>query len=145
MKNSVALLFLLACCSTLFVGCASGPRYSEMSASLPALPPDSGRIYFYRKSVMGAAVQPTVKLNGEAVGTAAPGGFFYVDRPAGNYTIETTTEVKRELGLTLDKGQQRYVRFNIALGFFIGHVYPELIEDEKGKKEIASCHYTGPR
>lgn len=39
--------------------------------------------------------------------------------------------------------QTRYVRLNISLGFFVGHVYPELIEPDIGEKEIQDCHYTG--
>ena len=100
-------------------------------------------MYFYRTTALGAGVQPAVKLNGEKIGTAKPQGFFYADRPAGNYEIETSTEVKRRLSLTLDKSQTRYVRLNMAMGFFVGHVYPELVDDQTGEKEIRGCKYTG--
>ena len=90
-----------------------------------------------------AAVQPDVKLNGEVVGTAVPNGFFYVDRPAGKYDILTTTEVDRKLSLTLDKGQTRYVRLGVSIGFFVGHVYPELVEPSVGAKEIQETQYSG--
>jgi Protein of unknown function (DUF2846) len=138
-------LLLIAGSSALMTGCASGPKYGEIKASFPALAPDNGRIYFYRIAELGAAVQPDVKLNGEVVGTAKPEGFFYVDRPPGNYTVETSTEVKRQLSLELDKNQTRYVRLNISLGFFVGHVYAELVEDAIGEKEITDCHYTGSK
>ena len=76
--------------------------------------------------------------------TAAPDGSFQIyNIPPGTYEVSTTTEVKRSLSLTLDKGQTRYVRFNIAIGFFVGHVYPELVENEVGEKEIAGCKYIG--
>jgi hypothetical protein len=106
------------------------------------VPADAGRIYFYRTAVMGAAIQPDVKVNGQAVGSAKPQGFFYIDRPAGEYKIETSTEVTRTLSLVLEKGQARYVRLNISLGFFAGHVFPELVEDAVGTKEIADCKLT---
>jgi hypothetical protein len=138
-------LFFIATCAALLTGCASGPRFNDVKATFPAVGPDNGRIFFYRDSVAGAAVQPSVKLNGEEIGTAKPKGFFYVDRAPGTYEVATTTEVKRSLSLTLDKGQTRYVRFNIAIGFFVGHVYPELVENEVGEKEIASCKYTGSK
>jgi hypothetical protein len=142
MKKTISLLFI-ASCAALMTGCASGPRFNDVKATFPAVGPDAGRIYFYRDSVAGAAVQPSVKLNDEEVGMAKPRGFFYVDRPPGTYEVSTTTEVKRSLSLTLDKGQTRYVRFNIAIGFFVGHVYPELVENEVGEKEIAGCKYIG--
>jgi hypothetical protein len=55
----------------------------------------------------------------------------------------TSTEVDRKLSLTLDKGEARFVRLNISMGFFAGHVYPELIDPVTGEKEIQDCRYTG--
>ena len=142
MKRILALL-TITCCASLLPGCATGPKFSEVKSSLPPLAQENGRMYFYRTTALGAGVQPAVKLNGEKIGTAKPQGFFYADRPAGNYEIETSTEVKRRLSLTLDKSQTRYVRLNMAMGFFVGHVYPELVDDQTGEKEIRGCKYTG--
>lgn len=127
-----------------FLGCAtSGPKYSELLPSIATPPPDTGRIYIYRTTALGAAVQPEVKLNGEVVGKAVPKGFFYVDKKPGSYEILTSTEVDRKLSLLLENAQTRYVRLNIAMGFFVGHVYPELIDSATAEKEIQDCHYTG--
>ena len=64
--------------ATLLAGCAtSGPKFSEMATSMSAAAkPGTGRIYFYRTAVLGAAVQPEVRLNGEVVGTAVPRGLL---------------------------------------------------------------------
>jgi hypothetical protein len=144
MKNIATYLACLAAV-VLATGCASGPKYSELCKSFPPLNPDQGRIFVYRTSALGAAVQPAVKLNDEQIGTAVPKGFFYVDRPAGQYEISTATEVKRTLSLLLDKGQTRFVRLAISMGFFVGHVYPELVDPDKAEKEIQDCGYTGPK
>ena len=124
-------------------GCATGPKYTDVAPNLSKLMPDNGRIYLYRTAVIGTAVQPEIKLNGEVIGKAVPNGFFYVDRKPGNYEIVTSTEVDRKLSLTLEKEQTRYVRLNISLGFFVGHVYPELVEPDVGAKEIQECSYVG--
>jgi len=130
--------------ATLLSGCAtSTPKHSEMAASMAAMPPDMGRIYFYRTILLGFAVQPAVRLNGEVVGKAVPNGFFYVDRPAGNYEVTTATEVERKLSFTLDAGQVRYVRLNISMGLFVGHVYGELVDEAQGRSEIVDMRYTG--
>lgn len=123
-------------------GCATGPKFTEIAPTFSQLSADKGRIYIYRTAIMGAAVQPEVKLNGEVIGKAVPGGFFYVDREPGNYEILTSTEVDRKLSFTLDEGQKRYVRLNISMGFFVGHVYPELIDPQTGEKEIQECSYS---
>lgn len=139
--SSFLFVFMLLFCLS---GCATnGPKFSEMASSLSMLQTDMGRIYFYRTALLGAAVQPDVKLNGEIIGSAVPNGFFYVDKPSGDYTIETSTEVDRRLSLILEPGQTRYVRLNISMGFFVGHVYPELVDNETGKEEIQDCRYIG--
>jgi hypothetical protein len=141
MKKLLALAAFVAI--ALLTGCASGPKFSEVKSTFPTLPADKGRIFFYRTSALGAALNPDVKLNGEVVGTAKAKGFFYTDCAPGNCTVDTSTEVTRRLTLQLEQGQTRYVRFNVSMGFFAGHVYPELVEDAAGQTEIEDCHYTG--
>ncbi|TAK94246.1 MAG: DUF2846 domain-containing protein [Verrucomicrobia bacterium] len=135
------VLVLPAIAAMLVTGCASGPRYNEVKASFPPLPAEKGRIFFYRTAVLGAGVQPSVKLNDTPVGSAKPKGFFYVDRPPGDYRVETSTEVSRRLSLTLEAGQTRYVRLNMAMGFFVGHVWPELVENATGELELVGCSF----
>ena len=124
-------------------GCASGMKYTEFQPKIPSLSQDTGRIFFYRPSALGAALRPDVMLNKEKVGEAIAHGFFYVDRPPGEYQVVTTTEVERKLSFVLEKGQSRYVRFSTSFGFFLGHVYGELVDPEVGMKEIQDCKYTG--
>ena len=143
MKRTFSLLFA-AGCAALMTGCASGPKYSELHSSEPAIASENARVYIYRAGhIGGSAVQPDVKLNDQVVGSATPGGYFFFDRPAGNYEVSTATEVKRSLSLTLDPAQECYVRLNIGMGFFVGHVWPELIVNQVAEKEIQNCHYTG--
>ena len=140
--------FLLSCfiaAVALLSGCATGPKFAEARNTLPTLAPEKGRLYIYRTAVMGAAVQPDVRVNGEVVGSAKPKGFFVVDRPAGEYKVSSSTEVTRTLSLTLEPGQTRYVRLNIAMGFFVGHVFPELVEPTVGEKELMKCSFTGAK
>jgi hypothetical protein len=124
-------------------GCASGPKFSNFKPSISSLAPGSGRIFMYRTSMLGFALQPDIMLNGEKIGKSITKGFFFIDRPAGAYELSTTTEVDRKLSLTLDRGQTRYVKFDVSMGFFAGHVYPELIESAIAEKEILECEYAG--
>jgi len=137
------LLFLLML-SFLLTACATtGPKFNELAPSISNLAPGMGRIFIYRTSVIGGLIQPEVKLNGEVIGRAVPKGFFYVDKKPGNYVITISTEVTRKLSLTLDEGQIRYVRLNVSMGFFVGHIYPELVEPQVAEKEIQNCRYIG--
>ena len=137
-------IILLGALGLLMMSCAtSGPKYSEMADSIPPLSGDNGRLYIYRITAFGPTVQPSVYLDGEVVGKAVPKGFFHVDCPPGIHRIATTTEVKRELTFYLDEGETRYVRLDVSVGFFVGHVYPDLIEKETAVSEIGDLHYIG--
>jgi hypothetical protein len=139
----------LRLCAALFLAilisaCATGPKMGEMKSSIPAVKPDQGRIYFYRSSSMfGAAIQPSIKLNGEEVGDSKPGGFFIVDQAPGAKEVSTTTEVEKKLTFKLDAGETRYVKTVIGLGLMVGRVYPELVDNATGQKEIEECSYIG--
>lgn len=144
MKNRSS--FCLIIISTiLLASCASGVPFTQLNPSLNPEIPNSGRIFFYRVTGLGgAAIQPDIIMNDETVGKSIPQGFFYLDRPAGEYTVATSTEVKRKVSFVLDEGQTRYIRFKISLGFFVGHVYGELVDPEEAQKEIEQCKYTPP-
>jgi hypothetical protein len=140
MRMFLSILFLgvLAFC---MIGCASGTKFTEFQSSIEPLTADVGRIYFYRTAVVGAAVQPDVVLNDEKVGKAVPQGFWYLDRPPGEYQVVTTTETKRTLSFTLEAGQTRYVKLDISMGVVLGQVHGVLVDKEKALEELKGCKY----
>lgn len=143
MNQRPARLLAVMLAIVALAGCASGPKYAEVADSFATLDPSQGRIYIYRTTALGAAIQPQVLLDDTVVGKAVPKGFFFVDVDPGNHKILTSTEVDRTLSLVVDPGQTRYVRLNIGIGFFVGHVYPELVETEVGAAEVQELSYTG--
>ena len=59
----------LICLAIGLTGCASGVKYKDMSSSIAPVKSDQGRVYFYRvSSMVGAAIQPDIKLDKTAVG-----------------------------------------------------------------------------
>ena len=136
---------LFACCLVALTlsACASGVKFTEMNPSTSPKDQDTGRIFFYRTTILGAALQPDIRLNGTKVGNAIAQGFFFVDRPPGNYEVVTSTEVDRKVTFVLEKEQTRFVRFSVSMGFFVGHVYGELVDSAEGLEEIKECKYTG--
>ena len=139
-RIAAPLLLLLA---SALAGCASGPKYAEVKNSIPELSSEQGRIYFYRTNPMGAAVQPNIRLNDVIVGEMVPRGFFFVDRPPGNYLVAVRTEAESTVQFTLDAGQTRYVRGYISVGFFIGRPYVELVDMKDALVELQDLGYTG--
>jgi len=122
-------------------GCATGAKYTEVASTLPPLAPSQGRIYFYRPSAFGAAVQPDINLNSQKVGTAKPHGFYFVDRPPGNYEVTAATETEKKLTFTLEPGQERFVRLRIAMGVLVGRIIPELVDKAQAEKELSSLSF----
>lgn len=122
--------------------CASGPKFNTMDIPNTTRNPEMGRLFLYRiTGFAGLAVQPDIQLNGEKVGVSKPMGFFFLDLKPGEYTITTSTEVTRKVSLILDKGQNKYVRFSLGFGFFVGHVYGELVDEPVALKEIQECSF----
>lgn len=125
----------------LLSACATGPKYAEVVSTIPSLSPSQGRIYFYRPSALGAAVQPEINLNGQKVGTAKPHGFYFVDRAPGNYEVTAATETEKKLTFTLDPGQERYVRLKMQMGVLVGRVVPELVDKAKAESELKGLSF----
>jgi len=143
MGNYIKYIFMILLALTLSA-CATGPKYAEIKSSFQTLAPDEGRIFFYRSGTpFGAAIQPSVLLNGEKVGDSVPGGFFFVNRPPGNYEVVLSTEIEKKLTFMVEKAQERYVRMSVGLGVIVYRVYPELIDKATAESEMQGLSYTG--
>lgn len=137
-------LAAVAAAAMLLSACATGPKMAEVKSDIPTLGTDKGRVYFYRSgSMFGAALQPSIVMNGTVVGDSKPGGFFFVDRAPGPVEVATATEVEKKLTFTLEAQQVRYVRTTVGFGIMVGRVYPELVDNETGVKEIEDASYIG--
>jgi len=126
-------------------GCGSAPTYSDLKTTEPAVAAGLGRIYFYRPGeVGGAAMQPSVTVNGAVVGGAVPAGYFYVDEPAGTYAISTSSNANEVVRAIVRAGDVRYVRLEVSLeGPVGGHVIARLVWPDQGASEITKCHFIG--
>lgn len=113
MKRSIKMLAAAVLGATLLAGCG-GPRYKDVAGTIPVMVPETGRIYFYQPPAPLGVVsgQPYLRVNGIKVGRSKPGSFFYVNRPAGKYVIDTLRD-DETLSFTLSPGQTRYVRLSI--------------------------------
>ena len=126
-------------------GCATGSSLTSMRDKIPPIPAGEGRIWFYRSSSpFGAAIQPSVNLNGKKVGESVPGGFFYVDTVPGPCVVTTATETDYSVKFVLDAAQERFVRTVIRMGVLVGRVAPELVDADEARRDIAGKSYTGP-
>lgn len=126
---------------------ADTQTYAALHDGEPALAAGASRFYFYREDgFAGAALQPTIMINGESTGgRAKPGDYFYLDVPPGSYAISTETEKKEAVTATIAAGQSMYIRFNVSMGFLVGHVSPSIIDPQQAVTEIKDCDYRLPK
>jgi Protein of unknown function (DUF2846) len=135
----VALAVTLAGCA------ATGIKGAEMTEQVAQVPAGKARILIYRDgSLLGAAVQPNVMVNGEVVGTSKPGGFFYADVGVGTHEVSARTEVTSSVSFQMAEGQTRYVRTSITMGAFVGRIQFTLVEAEEAQRVLPGLAYTGP-
>jgi hypothetical protein len=145
MNRAVSLVLLVLALSLLASCATTGLKFVEYKTVMASPNSDLVRIFFYRTTTLGAALRPDMLLNGEKVGEAIARGFFYVDRPPGEYVAVTSTEVTRKVSFVLEKDQTRYIKFSVSMGFFVGHVYGELVDESVALREINDCRYTGAK
>ena len=79
--STIKTILSTLCLAVFAVDCASGVKFSEYRTTVPPPPEGYGRIWCYRPSTLGAAIQPAVKLDDQAVGNAVPKDFFHLETP----------------------------------------------------------------
>ena len=52
-------------------------------------------------------------------------------------------EIKRSLSLNLEARDERYVRREVEMGLFVGHIKPVLVDNAVGQKGIKKTRDTG--
>ena len=140
--------FCLGSLALFLSACASGPSYTEARSNFPPAESGLGRIYIYRTyNYIGSAGSARIALNGELVGQCDTGGFFYVDRPPGNYHLEELANLFGSAfpcgrqNFAVSAGQEVYIKVTLASGMN-NPVY--VVSQEQAANEMAGLAYGGP-
>ncbi len=138
--KSKGLMATLVICVVGLSGC--GKKYADVSHTLPPIAENHGRIFFFRDHApFGVAVMSKIKLNGEVVGHSAHGSFYFVDKPAGNYEVVTSSDADEAVQFTLAAGQRRFVRTRVQP---LGGVRPYMESEEQAMKTLRGAYWTTP-
>ncbi|OWT73573.1 MULTISPECIES: DUF2846 domain-containing protein [unclassified Achromobacter] len=140
MNRRSGLIAILAVTTAMLAACAR-PSYDQTEDRYATLPPGLGRIYIYQPSSAGDPTtgSPYVLVNGWKTGRTEPGNFFFVNRPAGLFSITIQFNEGPPLMLQLAAGETRYVRVNKG-GLKL--TYNEEGKD-KAEAELATMSYHG--
>ena len=125
-------------------GCASVPMEGMEETSIvkkfnPPVEGSSG-LYIYRPSSLGGAVKMDVWVDGKCIGESAPYVFF-CEEVEGDKSHKVSTEslvvTKDEQLIKVKSGMHYFIRQYIKFGVFVGGAGLELVDEEKGKKEVS--------
>lgn len=135
------ILTLAACaCSLLLVGCASTKQFVPMPNQAQSIEnTNKGRIYVMRPSALGSAVGMNVADGGNPIGSTGPGGYLCWERDPGDVLVSSTSENTSRVALAVRPGSIHYVLQNIRMGFWVARTDLEVLDDVRGKKELARC------
>jgi Protein of unknown function (DUF2846) len=136
-------LVLIIFASSLFAGCASVPMVSKEESnkaktfSLPS--GDNSGLYIYRTGGFGGALKKDVWIDDKCVGETAPNVFFYeIVKGGEEHKISTESEFSpNDLLLKAESGKNYFILQYIKFGVFVGGANLELVDEDKGKKDIA--------
>lgn len=128
---------------SLSVGCVSvsmeSREKSDMTKKFTSPSTDKAGLYIYRSGSYGGALKKDVWIDGKCIGETAPNIFFYEEVAGGiEHKVSTESEFSpNDLLLKTDGGQNYFVRQYLKMGVFVGGAGVELVDEEKGKQEIA--------
>ena len=127
---------------SLVSGCTSVPMTSKEESDLSKQfdLPSEGKagLYIYRSGSFGGALKKDIFVNGKCIGETAPNIFFY-EEIIGNKEHKISTESEfsaNDLFINTESGKNYFIRQYMKIGLFVGGAGVELVNEEKGKKEI---------
>ena len=122
-------------------GCASGAKISELN--IPINDGEKTQIIVFRDNIFGTAIQPNITVNNKVTGTCKPNGAFIVNVEEGEHKISTRTENTAVLTTTVKRGETKFIKCEIGLGFFLGRVYLKEILQSNGHSIVNNLVLTG--
>ena len=145
MLKKIGMLVLF---STLAAGCASVPLETAQINKVAKQfdPPSDGKagLYIYRNTFYGGAAHTDVMVDGYCIGSSAPYVFFYEEVEGDqSHTVSTkfaweeSPDPDNDLLIKVKSGMHYFIRQYIKFGVFVGGAALELVDEEKGKKEVS--------
>lgn len=113
---------------------------SEQAKKFVAPSNGNAGLYIYRSGAFGGALKKDVWLDEKCVGESAPNVFFYNEVPGDTeHKVSTESEFSpNDLLIKTASGRNYFIQQYIKVGVFVGGAGLELVDEEKGKAEVAN-------
>jgi len=129
--------------TSLLSGCASvpmeGTENSDAAKKFGQPSKGNSGLYVYRSGTFGGALKKDIWVDGKCLGESAPNVFFYNEvRGDVEHKISTESEFSpNDLLIKTAAGKNYFVRQFMKIGVFVGGAGLELVDEDKGKTDIA--------
>jgi len=125
------------------IGCASAPVDEAAEPELQQIPENYGRIFVYRLSGDADHISSAARIDGEPVGRASPGIFFYVDLPVGTYEFAAARNTHHVVAVDLKAGAVMNIRVDMWLRQSRWTLIPVLVSEETARAQMSGLNYKG--
>jgi len=131
---------LLAISLSIFAGSASTIQYVKIpDQNIPIEDTTKCRIYVYRPTTFGYAVQIPITDSNNIVGKTGPNGYLCWERSPGTIIVEGRAENTSAVSINAQNGKAYYVLQDIRMGILSARTDLEIVEPARGKEEIINC------
>jgi uncharacterized protein DUF2846 len=138
---SLALVSALTGCGT--VRLAEPARSAAVKAKGPS--PDLGQIFVCRNGFLGAAIRPTIELDGKPIAVIGKDTYSFNEVMPGSHTlVAKTPEHDSKLEFAISAGEQKYFQTWISAGFLAGWGLIDNFTPEEGKKCVSGANLVEP-
>lgn len=133
---------LVSACGTVPMGDVQ--RSAEVKKFMPN--PAMAQIYVCRDSrFFGAAVTPTIELNGKPVARLGRSHYFFAEIPPGEHlVVAKTLEHDSKFPFKAAAGQQIFFSTWISFGVIAGRGLIDTLSSEEGRKCVTESELVGP-
>ncbi len=137
-------IILISIIALFMASCAAVPlktaKESNMTKQFIKPSMDVSNLYVDRDSYLGASLKKDIWVNGKCVGESVAKVFFKKEVPGNNsYTISTESEFSpNDIVIDAKGGNNYFIRQYIKFGVFVGGTGLELVDEDKGIKDIST-------
>jgi hypothetical protein len=141
-------LILSLSVGALLTGCGSVKLADpERSASVKSISPSAtaGQIFVCRNAFIGAAIKPTIELDGQPIAVIGRNTFSFNEVTPGDHVlVAKSPEHDSTLPFSIAAGQQKYFQTWISMGVFVGWAVIDEWEPEEARKCVDESDLVEP-
>ena len=139
--NFSKILSLILITVSLSACATSGAIYSDVTPTLKPIPNNKARLFVYRENTgMGAAIQPSIYLDGTKIGDSVPNSFIMKDIDTGKHQLSIETEVEKKYDFVAEAKKAIYIRQAVGMGWLVYRIHIEPVSAQEAANEIATLH-----